>query len=132
VARALVARGAAPVLAHGRVTVWTRSPRISRGLETQVADVSDPEAVRALVERGDVLISTVGRSPAGRDRDPGGDRHGATYFDTTGEPTFIRGVFERYGPEAARARTALLTAFGYDFVPGTSRPSSSFARPGRR
>lgn len=118
-ARALVGSGAAPVLA-------ARSPqRLAAladelgGLETQVADVGDPASVGALVERGDVLISTVG--PFARWGDTAVEAAiatGATYFDTTGEPAFIRRVFEQYGPAAAREGTALLTAFGYDFVPG--------------
>jgi short subunit dehydrogenase-like uncharacterized protein len=42
---------------------------------------------------------------------------GATYLDSTGEPSFIRRVFEEEGPAAA-GRAALIPAFGYDFVPG--------------
>jgi short subunit dehydrogenase-like uncharacterized protein len=71
------------------------------------------------VERGDVLVSTVG--PFARWGEPAVEAAidaGATYFDTTGEPIFIRRVFEHHGPAAARAGAALLTAFGYDFVPG--------------
>jgi short subunit dehydrogenase-like uncharacterized protein len=117
-ARALVASGATPVLA-------ARSPeRLEKlgqelGLETQVADVTDPATVRALVERGDVLISTVGPFVRwGEAAVEAAIDAGAAYLDTTGEPTFIRRVFEQYGPAAARTGTALLTAFGFDYVPG--------------
>jgi short subunit dehydrogenase-like uncharacterized protein len=117
-AQALVDSGAAPVLA-------ARSPdRLDElahelGLETQVADVSDPATVRSLVERGDVLISTVGPFARwGETAVEAAIATGATYIDTTGEPAFIRRVFEHYGPAAARAGTALLTALGFDFVPG--------------
>jgi short subunit dehydrogenase-like uncharacterized protein len=118
-AKALVDSGAAPVLA-------ARSPeRLDKlaielgGLETQVADVADPATVRSLVERGDILVSTVGPFARwGETAVEAAIATGATYFDTTGEPAFIRRVFEQYGPAAARAGTALLTAFGYDFVPG--------------
>jgi short subunit dehydrogenase-like uncharacterized protein len=118
-ARALVDSGAAPVLA-------ARSPeRLDKlaielgGLETQVADVADPATVRSLVERGDILVSTVGPFARwGETAVEAAIATGATYFDTTGEPAFIRRVFEQYGPAATRAGTALLTAFGYDFVPG--------------
>jgi short subunit dehydrogenase-like uncharacterized protein len=41
-----------------------------------------------------------------------------TYIDSTGEPVFIRRVFEEFGPPAERAEAALLTAMGYDYVPG--------------
>ena len=43
---------------------------------------------------------------------------GAHYFDATGQGPFIRRVFDEYGARAQRTDCALLTAFGYDFVPG--------------
>ena len=58
-------------------------------------------------------VRQVGR--AGRAR---GDRGRRDYIDSTGEPAFIRRVFEEFGPPAERAGAALLTAMGFDFVPG--------------
>jgi len=84
-----------------------------------VADVSEPASVAALVGRGDVLISTVG--PFARWGDPAVEAAvaaGAHYLDSTGEGVFIRRVFEHWGPRAEAAGVGLLTAFGYDFVPG--------------
>jgi short subunit dehydrogenase-like uncharacterized protein len=81
--------------------------------------VSDPATVAALVERGDVLVTTVG--PFARWGSPAAaaaTTAGAHYLDSTGEPVFIREVFERYGPAADRAGCGMLTAFGYDWVPG--------------
>lgn len=118
-ARALVERGARPVLA-GRT-----KPRLDGlagelgGLETAVADVDRPETVRALLEPGDVLVSTVG--PFTRWGGPAVEAAiaaGAHYLDSTGETPFIRQIFESYGPRAAAAGSGLLTAFGYDWVPG--------------
>jgi short subunit dehydrogenase-like uncharacterized protein len=43
---------------------------------------------------------------------------GAIYLDSSGEPPFIRQVFEEFGPRAERTGAVLLTAFGYDYVPG--------------
>ena len=43
---------------------------------------------------------------------------GAIYLDSSGEPPFIRQVFEEFGPLAERTGAVLLTAFGYDYVPG--------------
>lgn len=43
---------------------------------------------------------------------------GANYLDSTGESPFIRDVFERYSSGAQAAGCALVTAFGYDWVPG--------------
>lgn len=88
-------------------------------LETAVADVDDARTVRALVEPGDVLISTVG--PFGRHGGPAVEAAidaGAVYLDSTGEPAFIRRVFNELGPRARRTGAALLTAFGHDWVPG--------------
>jgi len=44
---------------------------------------------------------------------------GAVYLDSSGEPPFIREVFEEFGPRAERTGAVLLTAFGYDYVPGS-------------
>jgi short subunit dehydrogenase-like uncharacterized protein len=41
-----------------------------------------------------------------------------TYIDSTGEPSFIRRVFDEFAGPAERAGAALLPAMGYDYVPG--------------
>jgi short subunit dehydrogenase-like uncharacterized protein len=119
-AHALVERGAKPVLAGRSAAKLERlAADLGGDLPTATADVSDPASVRALVERGDVLISTVG--PFTRFGEPAVEaaiEGGATYLDSTGEPAFIRRVFEQWGPRAERAEVALLTAMGYDWVPG--------------
>lgn len=43
---------------------------------------------------------------------------GTHYVDSTGEQPFMRLVFERYGPVAERNGAVLLTAMGFDYVPG--------------
>jgi short subunit dehydrogenase-like uncharacterized protein len=119
VARALVERGAAPVVAarnEGRVRALADE---LGGLEHAVADVADPASVRALVGRGDVLVSTVG--PFQRWGDPAVEAAiaaGAHYLDSTGETAFIRRVFQHYDGGAKAAGSALVTALGYDWVPG--------------
>jgi short subunit dehydrogenase-like uncharacterized protein len=118
-ARALVDRGARPVLAGRDAARLDRLAAELGGLETRVADVSAPATLRDLVERGDVLISTVG--PFARLGGPAVEAAvaaGAHYLDSTGEGGFIRTVFERHGPAAEAAGCGLLTAFGYDWVPG--------------
>lgn len=120
-ARELVARGAAPVLAgRSRERLERLRDELGRDdLEIAIADAADPPSVRRLVERGDVLITTVGPF----------QRYGyaaleaavaapCTYLDSTGEPPFMRAVFEEYGPRAQAAGAALMTAMGYDYVPG--------------
>jgi short subunit dehydrogenase-like uncharacterized protein len=89
------------------------------GLETAVARVDREHSVAALVERGDVLVSTVGPFvELGGPAASAAVRAGAVYLDSTGEPPFVRAVHERWGPAAERSGAALLTAFGNDYVPG--------------
>jgi short subunit dehydrogenase-like uncharacterized protein len=118
-ARALVERGARPVLAaRSEARVRALAEELG-GLQWAVADVERPDTVRALVERGDVLVSTVG--PFTRWGEPAVQAAiaaGAHYLDSTGEGAFIREVFERWGAGAQAAGCGLLTAFGYDWVPG--------------
>jgi short subunit dehydrogenase-like uncharacterized protein len=118
-ARALVARGARPVLAaRTEARVRALADELD-GLEWAVADVERPDSVRALVERGDVLVSTVGPFTRwGQPAVQAAIAAGAHYLDSTGEGAFIREVFERHGPGAQAAGCGLVTAFGYDWVPG--------------
>ena len=103
-AEAMVDRGMRPVLAarnHDKLEQLVSD--LGEDLETVVADVSNPRSVRALVEKGDVLVTTVG--PFARWGGPAAaaaSSAGAHYIDSTGEPVFIREVFERYGPAAAK------------------------------
>ena len=119
VSEQLVARGQRPLLAardRGRVEALAAE---LDDLESAVADVSRPSSLAALVEAGDVLVSTVGPfvrwGGAALDAAIGA---GAHYIDSTGEPAFIRRVFEREGARAKAAGSGLLTSFGYDWVPG--------------
>jgi short subunit dehydrogenase-like uncharacterized protein len=43
---------------------------------------------------------------------------GAHYLDSTGEPAFARRVYDEYSDQAAARGVVLLTAFGFDYVPG--------------
>ncbi len=119
-ARALVDRGARPVLAaRSRDKLEALAEELGSDLETAAADVAEPATVRALVEKGDVLVTTVG--PFARFGDAALEaavEAGATYIDSTGEPAFIRRVFEEWGPRAESSEAVLLTAMGYDWVPG--------------
>jgi short subunit dehydrogenase-like uncharacterized protein len=132
VAEAMVERGLRPVLAaRGRDRLEALAAELG-GLETALADVSDPASVRALVERGDVLVTTVG--PFARWGAPAAaaaSSAGAHYLDSTGEPAFIREVFERYGRAAEQSGAAMLTAFGYDWVPGNLAGGLALKRAGQ-
>jgi short subunit dehydrogenase-like uncharacterized protein len=119
VAERLAAEGAAPVLA-GRSEASVRELAERLGVEWRVADALRQNSVFALLESGgDVLVSTVGPfSKWGEPALRAAIAAGGTYIDSTGEPVFIRRVFEEFGPPAERAGAALLPAMGYDFVPG--------------
>jgi short subunit dehydrogenase-like uncharacterized protein len=119
VAERLAAEGAAPVLA-GRSEASVRELAERLGVEWRVADALRQNSVFALLESGgDVLVSTVGPfSKWGEPAIRAAIAAGGTYIDSTGEPVFIRRVFEEFGPPAERAGAALLPAMGYDFVPG--------------
>jgi hypothetical protein len=119
VAEQLVALGERPILA-GR-SAARLDPLAARlgGLETRVADVARPASVFDLLAEGDVLVSLVG--PFAKYGDPAlraAIAAGGIYLDSTGEASFIRRVFEEFGPPARRAGATLLPAMGYDFVPG--------------
>jgi len=119
-AEALVERGERPVLA-GRdgARLEALAAELGGGLDTAVADVGRPESVAALVERGDALVATVGPFVKwGAAAAEAAIAKRAHYLDSTGEPPFIRRVFEHCGPLAEAAGIGMVTAFGYDWVPG--------------
>src|SRR5579864_3108749 len=124
-ARAMVVSGARPVLAgrdRGRLdAAAARLSQESGGpeLETAVAGTEGPGPLRQLLGAGDVLVSTAGPfMKIGRPIVAAAVDAGAVYLDSTGEPPFIRQVFEEFGPRGERTGAVLLTAFGYDYVPG--------------
>ena len=99
-AEASVARGDRPVLAGrdpGRRS--RRSPTSSAASWRPRSPTSPTRArSRALVEPGDVIVATVG--PFARWGDLAAEAAigaGARYLDSTGEPAFIRRVFEHFG-----------------------------------
>ncbi len=130
-AAALVKRGARPLLAARNSQRLSQMAAELGGLDTAVADVSRPDSVRELLSDGDVMLSTVG--PFVRWGAPAVEAAigaGAVYIDSTGEPPFIRDVFERYDAAARSSGSALLTAFGYDFVPGNLAAALVLERAG--
>jgi short subunit dehydrogenase-like uncharacterized protein len=132
-AEALVRRGARPLLA-GRSEHRLREVAAGLGgLDHAVADVARPAALRALLEPGDVLLSTVGPFKRwGSTAVETAIAGGAHYIDSTGEPPFIRRVFEEWGGQADSAGVGLVTAAGYDFVPGNLAAALALERAGER
>ena len=120
VAERLVARGERPVLAgRDERRLAELSERLG-GLETVKADAMRRNSVFSAVGAGDVLISTVGPFAKWGDAAVRAAiaASGAVYLDSTGEPVFIRRVFEELDGPAERAGVTLMPAMGFDFVPG--------------
>lgn len=89
------------------------------GLDWAVADVEDPPSLDAACAGVQVLVSTVGPySWWGHVAVEAAIRNRVAYIDITGEPAFVRRIFEEWGPQAEAAGVPLLTAFGYDYIPG--------------
>src|SRR5699024_10572620 len=131
--RALVARGARPVLSGRSAERLQPLAAALGGLDTQVADVSRPASVRALVERGDVLVSTVG--PFARWGAAAAEAAldaGAHYLDSTGEPAFLRRVLDELGPRAAAVGTTMIPACAFDWVPGNLAGALALEAAGAR
>jgi short subunit dehydrogenase-like uncharacterized protein len=131
-AEAMVERGLEPVLAaRTQSKLDELAAELGGNLETRTADVSDPPSVAALVEHGDVLVTTVGPfAKWGQPAAGAAITKQAHYIDSTGEPQFIREVFERYGPPAEQAGIGMLTAMGYDWVPGNLAGGLALDRAG--
>lgn len=119
-ARALAEGGAKPLLAgRSRASLDALAAELGGDLDTAVADVTDPASVRDLVTGNDVMLTTVG--PFHRWGAPAIEaaiEAGCPYIDSTGEPAFIRRTFDAWGPRGDAAGAPLLTALGYDWVPG--------------
>ena len=132
-AEALAARGAAPVLAGRDPARLAALAERLGGLETARADVTDPASVRALLGRGDVLVTTVGPFlRLGRAAVDAAVDAGAVYLDSTGEPPFVRRLFEDDGRRASATGAALVPAFGLDYVPGNLAAAIALDEAGSR
>src|SRR5829696_7594771 len=120
VAERLAAQGARPVLAgRDERRLGELAERLG-GLEAVRADATRRNSVFAAVGPGDVLVSTVGPFAKWGDAAVRAAiaAPGAVYLDSTGEPVFIRRVFEELGGPAGRSSVTLMPAMGFDYVPG--------------
>ncbi len=142
-AEAMVRRGLRPVLAGRNVgRLNSLAQRLEKvgpehlkpgKLDVVCADVGDAASVRALIGGGDVLVSTVGPFiRLGAPALSAAVDAGAIYLDSTGEPPFIRRVFEEFGPLAEHTGASLITAFGYDYVPGNLAGALALRHSGSR
>ena len=133
VAERLAANGARPVLAgRDEQRLGELADRLG-GLETVKADALRRNSVFAAVEPGDVVVSTVGPFAKWGDAAVRAAiaAPGSVYLDSTGEPVFIRRVFGELAGPAERAGTTLMTAMGFDFVPGALAGALALREAGR-
>lgn len=89
------------------------------GVPAEAASIDDSAALRALLDPCAAVIACAG--PFTHYGEPilaAAAETGTHYLDTTGEQTFMRKVFDRYGEPAERSGAALVTGMGFDYVPG--------------
>ena len=116
---AMIRRGLRPVLIGRRASSLARIAEANDGLETQVADATNPQSIEELLTSGDVLVTTVGPfERVGFATAAAAATRGAHYVDSTGEVGFVRDLQHRLHAEASAHGSTMLPAFGYDYVPG--------------
>lgn len=109
-----------PLVLAGRSTGRVEAVRDELAVVADVAtaDATDPAAVAALLEPGDVLVTTVGPfARVGRPAVAATVSVGCSYLDSTGEHSFLRWLLSQDEPARASGAT-LVPAFGFDYVPG--------------
>jgi short subunit dehydrogenase-like uncharacterized protein len=120
VAAELRRRGADLVLAgRNRAKLEILAEDLGGEIAIRDASLDDPAALRALLEPCAAVIACAG--PFRLHGEPvlaAAVETGTHYLDTTGEQPFMLKVFDDYGPRAQRAGVALVTAMGFDYVPG--------------
>jgi short subunit dehydrogenase-like uncharacterized protein len=95
--------------------------RAELGLEAPArpARVEDPASLRELFSGCAAVINCAG--PFVQVGEPvlrAAVETSTHYLDTSGEQSWMRLAFERYGPGAADAEVAVIPAMGFDYVPG--------------
>jgi short subunit dehydrogenase-like uncharacterized protein len=101
------------------------------GLDWVIADVKDPASVPRAADGASVLVTTVGPYTWwGHIAADAAIDQGIPYIDITGEPGWLRKLFDEYSPRAAEAGVPMLPAFGYDYVPGNLAGGIALERAG--
>lgn len=91
----------------------------AEGEEVRVADACDPDALVAALDGAGALVSLAGPFlDVGLGPVEAAVRAGVHYLDSSGEQPFAWHVYSRFGESARERGVALLTSFGFDFVPG--------------
>jgi short subunit dehydrogenase-like uncharacterized protein len=113
-------RGADVVLAgRNRPKLEILAEDVGGEMAIREASLDDPAALRELLDPCAAVIACAG--PFQLHGEPvlaAAVETGTHYLDTTGEQPFMLKVFDDYGPSAERAGVALVTAMGFDYLPG--------------
>ncbi|HKU40448.1 MAG TPA: saccharopine dehydrogenase NADP-binding domain-containing protein [Polyangiales bacterium] len=119
-ARALLARGAAPLLVGRNAQRLKSLAEQLGGVDYEIADAGDGASLRRLLGRGDVLATTAGPfSKLGAAQVDAAISARAHYLDSCAEPAFFRSL-QTFDGAARAAGSAILTACAYDFFPGNA------------
>lgn len=133
VLRELLARGEQPTLAgRNRTKMLALTGRFEADLPVAEVDVTSTADLARLLDRSDVVLSTVGPfTQLGIATVTAAAQAGAHYLDSSGEGSFVRRVFELDSVAAAQGAT-VVPAFGYDYVPGNLAGALALTRAGER
>ncbi len=120
VAAELQRRGADYVLAGRSASkLGALAAELGEDVRTVPVSLDDPAGLRSLLEPCAAVIACAG--PFTLHGEPvlaAAVDTGTHYLDTTGEQPYIRMTFDRYGQPAERAGSIVVSAMGFDYVPG--------------
>jgi putative NADH-flavin reductase len=133
VLRELLAAGETPTLVgRNRAKMSAAAARLGAELPVVEVDVTSAEDLERVLTSNDVALSTVGPfMKFGVATVTAAAHAGAHYFDSTGEATFARRVFDLDSVAVASGAT-LVPAFGYDYVPGNLAGALALDKAGRQ
>jgi short subunit dehydrogenase-like uncharacterized protein len=116
-----LARAGADFVLSGRSETKLQALADELGASAPVrpASLDDPDSLRSLLDGCAAVIDCAG--PFALHGEPvlrAAVETSTHYLDTTGEQSYMRMAFERYGPEADRKGVAVIPGMGFDYVPG--------------
>lgn len=90
----------------------------AQSIPVLTADSTDPDSLRRMCERAEVIISTVGPYALyGELLVKTCAETGTDYCDLTGEPQWIRRMIERYEADAGSSGARIIHCCGFDSIP---------------
>ena len=120
VAAELAAAGADFVLAgRSREKLDALRSDVGGSPDVEAVALDDAAGLRDLIEPCAAVIACAG--PFNLHGEPvlrAAAEGGTHYLDTTGEQSFMKRVFDEFGPIARESGAALVTGMGFDYVPG--------------